>query len=114
MSPFDSLLKNALLPVITNLKYFFHKDFIKENYISHFGVSLVLTFLSIHLLTMYCYLGITPILFQLVIGYLGAYIVNYLREFYYNKIKGYPFSYIDVIFGGYGGFTGTSIYLIIT
>lgn len=113
MSPFQSLLKN-LLPVITNIRYFFTKDFIKENYYKHFLYSLGIIFPIIHLLIEYCYLGTTPVGFILFIGYLIMYTLNFLREWYYGKKYKTKWSFKDIIFGGYGGIIGTILYLIIT
>ena len=110
-SALSGLLK-FLLPGITSVQYFFTKDFIKERYYLHLLVSLVLTFISMRLLFLYFSLGDTPTAFIIFIGWFGAYLVNWVREWYYAKYHEAPFSFTDIIFGGYGGILGSIIYIL--
>lgn len=97
-----------LSPTITNIKYFFKKEFISERYILHF-------FLSMPFVLPFILLNINKIEWWglLLLSYFGAYTINWCREAYYEKFHEAPFSYVDVIFGGYGGFTIALISLIV-
>jgi hypothetical protein len=107
-TPFNNLLK-LLLFSITTARHFLTKDFLNENYYKHFFASIVIAFLVQFSLD---FSGVV-IWFQLFVGYLIGYGVNFSREWYYSKYKKAPFSFQDIIFGGYGGIIG-SLILILT
>jgi len=107
-TPFNNLLLQ-LTPVITNLNFFFKKEFITENFYKHFLLSILILFTGIRVFD----LKGLPTAFILCVGYLAGYAINFTREWYLAKFKGNPFSFSDVIFGGYGGLIGTLIYIIL-
>lgn len=93
----------GLLKYITDTKYIFKKDFIKENYYKHLGYTFLI-FLPIAFIFSF-YLGIleTPILYQsFIYGFLG-WILNFFRENYKYKKYEAPFSFTDINMGSYGG-----------
>jgi hypothetical protein len=112
--PICPILWNNIKNYVSSLKYFFTKDFITENYYKHFLYSLVLTFFSIWFLLQHAHLADTGMPFQLFIGGFGAYAVNFVREWYYAKFKGAPWSFIDLNFGSYGGIIGALLAVLFT
>lgn len=102
--PFNNLLK-LLLFSVTTIKHFFTRDFLNENYYKHFFASIFLVFT---LNRVFNFSG-TPLLFELFVGYLIGYGINFAREWYYAKFKEAKFSWEDIIFGGYGGIVGALI-----
>lgn len=104
-----SQIKNILsgiVKLVTDLQYFFHKDFIKENYYKHFGVSLPIAFLGMVLGILYFDLDDVGLFFQLFMGWFALFAVNGIREAILHYKFGAPFSWTDVRFGGYGGIVG--------
>ena len=110
--PICPVIKENLIRYITDIKKFIAPDFIQQNYHKHFGYSLVLTFFSIWLLFLYAHLGETGVFFQLFIGGLGAYFVNWVRETFYAEYYKAPFDPTDVNMGSYGGIVGTILFLL--
>jgi len=113
MSAFKDIL-GFFLAFITSTKYFFKKEFTTELYYKHFSYSLVLTLPCIAFLMIFAHLKDTPLLFQCFIGGGGAFTVNWVRELIKEdnaKKEGwkYPFDYVDVYFGTYGGIVAAII-----
>jgi hypothetical protein len=97
------MLRDGIIKFFSDMKFFFSKDFIKENYHKHFGYSLVLTIPCLWFMITYMYLGDTPFGFQAFVCGFGARAVNFVREWYYGKKYGAPMSWEDINFGTYGG-----------
>ena len=97
---------------VLNTKFFFSPKFISENYYKHFGYSLVLTFFAIWLLFLYAFLGDTGYVFPVFIGGFGAFLVNWMREWYYAKFHDAPWDDIDIHMGSYGGIVGATLFLL--
>ena len=105
-------LYNVLIPGINSIPKVFGKNFIKERYYLHFFISLVLTFLSVRLLVTYAHFNDLPTAVKITIGWMGAYAVNFFREWWYG-VKGNKFDYLDIHAGAYGGIIGTVIYILL-
>lgn len=108
-----TIIKN-IKNYFVSTKYFLKKEFITELYYKHFLYSMVLALLPLYILTNYFHLGTTPFLFQCFIGGFCCFIVNGIREAIKEnqakKIKHiYPFDWIDIYFGSYGGIIATVI-----
>lgn len=102
-STFFPMLRDGIIKFFSDLKFFFKKDFIKQNYYKHFVYSLMLTVFCIWFMLNYMHLADTPNWFHIFIGGLGARIVNFAREWYYGiKVKAL-LSWEDINFGTYGG-----------
>lgn len=110
---FDSLkgLWGVLTPVVTSIPKVFGKDFIKERFHLHFSITFVLALAFIRLLFLYCYLGDTPWYFQIIVGYMFGYAINFAREGYYST-KGAPWSQLDTYAGAYGSTAATILYIL--
>lgn len=107
------ILKENIIKYVTDVKYAFTPDFIKQNYYKHLLYSLVLTFGAMAFLMNYAHLADTGAAFQLFVGGFGAYAVNFAREWYYGIKYKAPWSSIDLNFGSYGGILGALIYILI-
>jgi hypothetical protein len=92
----------------------FGKNFFKERYYLHFFISLLYTFLSIRVMCVHMYLEDTPVWFKIFIGWIGAYVINLVREGFLEDQGRAKFDWCDVHAGGYGGIVGTIIYILIT
>lgn len=110
---FDSLkgLWGALTPVVTSIPKVFSKNFIKERFHLHFSITFVLALAVVRLLFLYCYLGDTTWWFQIIVGYMFGYAINFVREGYYFQ-RGAPWSQLDVYAGAYGATLATIIYIL--
>lgn len=101
-------LKKALVGLlffITDLRFFFHKDFFKENYYLHFILSVLISFGIVLFAREYMYLVDTALWFQLFIGGFAAFFINGVREIVVET-REVPFSWTDINFGTYGGIVG--------
>ena len=107
------ILKDNIVRYITNTKKIFTPDFVKQNYHTHFGYSLVLTFFAIWFLFDFAHLRDTGNFVPIFVGGFGAYGANFLREWYYGKFYGAPWDNIDLDMGSYGGILGAILYLLI-
>jgi hypothetical protein len=107
------ILKNGIIKFFTDIKFFFTKDFIKENYHKHFLYSLVLTIPSIWFMYEYMQLKDTGIGFTIFIGGFGSRGVNFVREWYYGMKYKASWSWEDINFGTYGGIIGAIIAILI-
>ena len=105
-------LYNVLIPGLNSIPKVFSKNFIKERYYLHFFISLVLTMLSVRLLIVYAQFSDVQTIGTLLIGWTGAYFVNWTREGWFS-LKGNKFDYLDVHAGAYGGIIGTSVYILL-
>ena len=96
-------IKNWIKIYITGFRYFFHKDFIKENYYKHFLYSILIGFLLLSPLCLLESFRETQLIFKTILGGILLYAINWIRED--NKRIKYkaPFSQLDVNFGSYGG-----------
>lgn len=103
-TPFNNMLK-SLLFAVTTARHFFTRDFLNENYYKHFFLSIGIVYIINRLID----LTDTPIWFELFVGYLIGYGINFAREWYYAKFKEAKFSWEDIIFGGHGGIVGALI-----
>lgn len=100
-----------ILSFFTDIKYFFSKDFIKENYYLHFITSFVIIDKIIFPIFQHYDLESTSMFFKIFISTFGAYFLNTCREIY--KVKnGAPYSISDVNFGAYGGLVASLFHLI--
>lgn len=106
-------LYNFLIPGINSITKVFSKNFIKERYYLHFFISLVLTFLSVRLLVVYAHFNDLPAGIKILVGWMGAYLVNYYRETLLFKIGKAKFDFLDIHAGAYGGIIGTVIYILL-
>lgn len=98
----------GILSYFISIKFFFKKEFITELYWKHFSYSFALALLPLTILFLVFHLEDTPLFYQCFIGAIGCYTVNWVRELIKeNKAKKegwkYPFDYLDVYFGSYGG-----------
>ncbi len=107
------IIKENIIKYITDVKYTFTPDFIKQNYYKHLLYSLVLTIPAMYVLMNYAHLADTGIFFQLFVGIFGAYGVNFAREWYYGIKYKAPWSSVDLNFGSYGGLIGALIYILL-
>jgi hypothetical protein len=96
-----------------DIKRFGSPDFKKERWDMHFGYSLIISIALMIFMTLFMYLGDTPIAFQLFLGWFGLLIVNFLRELYMEEKYKAPFDWRDVRMGGYGGLVGSAIFIFI-
>jgi uncharacterized membrane protein len=103
-TPFNNMLK-LLFFAVTTVKYFFKKEFIKENYYKHFFLSIGIVYVINRLID----LTDTNLWFELIVGYGIGYGINFAREWFYAEFKEAKFSCEDVVFGGYGGLIGALI-----
>lgn len=106
-------LRDGIIKFFTDMKFFFTKDFVKQNYHKHFLYSLVLTIPCILLMLKFMHLADTPILFQVFVGGFGAKAVNWVREWFYGVKYKAPWSEEDINFGTYGGIIGASIAVVL-
>ena len=107
------MLRDGIVKFFTDMKFFFTKDFIKENYCKHFLYSLVLTIPSIWFAYEYMYLKDTGIGFTIFLGGFGARAVNFCKEWYHGIKYKAPWSWEDINFGTYGGIIGAIIAILI-
>ncbi len=91
--------------LITDLRFFFHKDFIKENYYLHFFLSVLISFGLVSFFREFMYLADTPLLFNLFIGGFALFCINGVREIIVET-REVPFSWTDINFGFWGGVLG--------
>jgi len=108
------ILWNNIKKYLTDTTKIFSKDFVKQNYHKHLGYSLVLTFFSMWFLLIHAHLADTGMPFQLFIGGVGAYAVNFLREWYYSKYHKAPWDFTDLNMGSYGGIIGALLAVLFT
>ena len=107
-----------IINYLTSIKFFFKKEIITELYWKHLVYSFLLALLPLYIITNYFHLNTTPLLFQCFVGGFSCLIVNGVREAIKEnqakKIKHiYPFDWIDIYFGSYGGIIAAIvIYLI--
>ena len=96
-------IKNWIKTYITGFRYFFHKDFIEENYIKHFLYSVLIGILLLFPLCLLESFRETQLIFKIIFGGILLYAINWIRED--NKRRKYkaPFSQLDINFGSYGG-----------
>ena len=100
---------NMLLSYVTDLQYFFKKDFITKRYWKHFTYSIgIYTVVSLVLFTL---TDITDagLFFQLFLAGLLGLMGNALREGYLEDTKGYTFSWTNCKFGSYGSIVAALI-----
>ena len=97
------MLRDGIKKFFSDMKFFFSKDFIKENYHKHFGYSLVLTIPCMWFMLNYMHLADTPFWFHIFIGGFGARGVNFCKEWYHGIKYKAPWSWEDINFGTYGG-----------
>ena len=81
---FWPMLRDGIIKFFSDMKFFFTKDFIKQNYYKHFLYSLVLTIPSIWFMYEYMHLKDTGIGFTIFVAGFGAKAVNWVREWYYG------------------------------
>ena len=112
--PICPILKENIKKYLTDTKYFFDKKFITENYYKHFGISLLLGFPIMWVLSLFSVLMGTGLFFHLCIGGFGAYAVNYLKEWYCGKYLKAPWDITDLNFGSYGGIIAGLLTYILT
>lgn len=110
---FWPMLRDGIIKFFSDMKFFFTKDFIKQNYYKHFLYSLVLTIPSIWFMYEYMHLKDTGIGFTIFVSAFGAKAVNWVREWYYGIKYKAPWSDEDINFGTYGGIIGGIIAAII-
>jgi hypothetical protein len=110
---FWPMLRDGIIKFFSDMKFFFTKDFIKQNYYKHFLYSLVLTIPSIWFMYEYMHLKDTGIGFTIFVAGFGAKAVNFLREWYYGIRYKAPWSDEDINFGTYGGIIGGIIATLI-
>jgi hypothetical protein len=110
------MLRDGSIKFFSDMKFFFSKDFINENYYKHFGYSLVLTIPCLWIMLNYMHLADTPFAFHIFVCGFGARGVNFLKEWFHGKKYGAPWSWEDINFGTYGGLLAPVIlhYLMIT
>jgi hypothetical protein len=96
-------IKNWIKTYITGFRYFFHKDFIEENYIKHFLYSVLIGILLLSPLCLLESFRETQLIFKIIFSGTLLYAINWIRED--NKRRKYkaPFSQLDINFGSYGG-----------
>ena len=102
-------LGRVVLKLFTTVKYFFHKDFIKENYYKHFGLTICIIFLLFIPLSFLESFRETQIVFKILFGGILGCAINWWREDTLQAKYNAPFSEEDVIFGTYGGILGGAI-----
>ena len=109
---------NGIIYYFTSVKFFFKKEFITQLYWKHFTYSLGLALIPMFILINYFHLGDTPILFQWFVGALSCWVVNWVRE-NIKEAKAikegwvYPYDFLDIIYGSYGGIIATLIIILI-
>lgn len=97
------MLRDGIKKFFSDMKFFFSKDFIKQNYHKHFGYSLVLTIPCMWFMLNYMHLADTPFWFHIFIGGFGARGVNFCKEWHHGIKYKAPWSWEDINFGTYGG-----------
>jgi hypothetical protein len=110
--PVVKVLK-MILEYITNVQYFFKKEFITERYWKHFTYSLVFLFFITWLFHLYVDLADTGLFFKLFISGFLAFLGNFWREVYLKDKGVSKFSWGDVHFGSYGGIVGALIFSLL-
>lgn len=114
MSTFIALLK-TILSFFTSFPKIFFKDFVKERRHLHFICSFIITFPSFIFAYYFMSFSGGPIWVYLIIGWFEAYMINWLREAYFEYKSDYKikFDYLDVYAGAYGGILASIIYILI-
>ena len=112
MSTFIAFFKTILKFFISSPQIFF-KDFIKERRYLHFICSILIVLPCLLFGYKYMDLENVPIVFIIFLGAFGAFVINWLREGYYEQYHNAFFDYLDVYAGAYGGIAAAIIYLII-
>ena len=112
-SSFFKLL-NLLKAPFVNFFNIFNKDFYKERRDLHFAFSfaIVLLFLVIGDIVKELQIDQLPFWFILLLGWILAYGINFVREWYYST-KGNKWDWFDIYTGCYGGLTAAILYLIL-
>lgn len=111
--PICPVLVEGVKKYITDLQFFFKKQFILNNYHKHFFISLALTIPSMFILDTLFNLKDTGIFFHLFVGGFGGYFVNGVREWFYGRKYNAPWDQTDIHMGSYGGVIGALIYLFL-
>lgn len=108
-------LLNILKAPFVNFFNIFNKDFYKERRDLHFAFSfaIVLLFLVIGDIVKELQIDQLPFWFILLLGWILAYGINFVREWYYGKFHGAPWDNTDLDMGSYGGILGASLFLIL-
>jgi hypothetical protein len=91
----------------------FLPEFKKRSYDKHLYYSAVLTFAVMWLLFRFTDIATTGFILPIVLGGLGAYGVNFMREWYRAIEKKIEPDITDANMGSYGGVIGTVIFLIV-
>jgi len=91
--------------LITTLKYFFHKDFIKQNYDKHFFYTREILIYLFIILSFLPSFRETQMVFKVLLGFIIGGGINWFRETTLQAKYKAPFSEEDIIFGSYGGLT---------
>lgn len=113
-SSFFSLLQ-ALSQPFKNFKNIFNKDFFKERRDLHFAFSFAILTLFFSLGNVIKELQIDqlPFWFIMILGWFGAYGINFAREWYYAAKGVAKWDWFDIYAGCYGGLLGAILYLIL-
>ncbi len=101
-SIFPLIIKGAWF-YISSVKKIFTKDFIKQHWYQHMLYSFILGIIFIGFALLKMGLDDTPLLFQMFIGGLGLFTVNFLREWWMGVKHEAPMDLVDCIMGSYGG-----------
>jgi hypothetical protein len=96
-------LRDGVIKFFSDMKFFFKKDFITQNYYKHFAYSIVLMIPCMWFMLNYMHLADTPFAFQVFVSGFGAKAINWVREWYYGIKYKAPWSDEDINFGTYGG-----------
>jgi hypothetical protein len=111
-TPFQGLLQSLWNP-FKNFKNIFNKDFIKERRHLHFSLSAVILFAFFVFAHFFMKFNEAPFWVVLLFGWFGAWLINTLREGYREDKYDYPFDWLDVFAGAWGGITASIVYMII-
>jgi hypothetical protein len=107
-------LLNILKAPFVNFFNIFNKDFYKERRDLHFAFSfaIVLLFLVIGDIVKELQIDQLPFWFILLLGWILAYGINFVREWYYAAKGAGKWDWFDIYAGCYGGLTAAILYLI--
>ena len=111
-SAFKTLLK-VMSNFFIKIPNTFDKDFIKERRHLHFGLSFIIMFALFVFAHFFMQFEYAPVWVAIIFGWLGAYIINFLREVYREDKHGYRFDFLDIFAGAWGGIFASLIYLLI-
>jgi hypothetical protein len=102
-----------VLNFFIKLPMVFNKDFIKARRHLHYSLTFLIMFGLFVFAKFFMQFTNIPVIPTIVFGWLGGWMINALREGYREDKYDYPFDWLDVFAGTWGGITASIVYMII-